>query len=838
MKDLMKKIAAWSYLRLVIMLVTIFGMFSLLVVQLYDLQIINGSYYNNEVKGTIVRDIVLTAPRGNIYDRYGRPLAVNVSAYTINLDPSVNVQDLNSVLTKLMELLEANDIESEIELPISPSFPHVFLFDGSPSQEKRWKRDMGFDDDISANDAFYEMRQMFEIDYDMDDEDCVGLLALRAALYQKRFSKYVPVTVATDVSEKIITEIEEHQDLYPGVYVDVVNMRSYPEGELVSHLLGYTGKITEGELATYQQYGYSSNDIVGKDGIEKSFELELNGTDGIEYVEVDSLGRRINTIEDKTIAPVPGNNIFLTIDIDLQRDAYNSLETRLRNAQLNRIQGSGSDSYGRDQVFSSMINADTLHMDEVMEHNDDSKQGMLRKYILSVDEEAKKDLSLARQILVDGLERGKVYYKDVFLAMCEQGVIDCDESLKNRVDSGSLGALEAVVIKMQDGTITPQMTALDPCTGSVVITDVNSGDVLAAATYPSYDNNRLVNKMDNDYYLRLQNDPTTPLVYRPFTEPRAPGSTFKMITATAALEEGIITPNTYITDLGEFTSANRPYAHCWIDSSGATHGSINVSTALEVSCNYFFYEASYRMGNARTGETKKGIETLNKYMRAFGLDSPTGVEIYELYDALKSYPSNISGPEYKRYIYTARNPDIDESELRWTDGDTIRTAIGQSFNNYTSAMLSKYISVIANGGTRYSLHFLNSVRTSDGEVKQNYEPVVEEELNISPKNLQAIHYGMYKVVNGEHGTLRNYFKDFPIKIGAKSGTAQQSSLRSEHTTFVAFAPYDKPEISVAVIIPFGTNDTGPAYQVGKDVIYKYITKTGTPETTSQNTATR
>ncbi len=837
MKNPFYRLAGWINLRILIMYLVIAGMFCVLIVHLYDLQITNGSYYNNEVKGTVIRDIVLTAPRGNIYDRYGRPLAVNTSAYTINLDPSVNVENINEVLLNLIKVLHENNIEIETELPISPNLPHVFMFDGSPSLEKRWKRDMDFDDNITANDAFYKLRVMFDIDYGMDDEDCVELMAMRCALYQKRFSKYVPVTVATNVSEDIITLIKEHSDTYPGVYVDVVTLRKYPAGKLVSHLLGYTGKITETELATLQQYGYTQNDIVGKDGIEKSFERELNGTDGIEYVEVDSLGRRINIIEDRTVEPVPGNNIFLTIDLEMQQKAMTALENALKNAQLNRMLGSGKDSYGTLQLFSSMVKADTLHMDEVMEHNDATKQGNIRKYILSVDTTARTDLPLARQILIDGLERGNVYYKDVFLAMCEQGVIAADDNFKRRVDVGEIGAMQAVIMKMQEGVVTPQMTALDPCTGSVVITDVNTGDIIAAATYPSYDNNKLVNKMDNKYYVRLQNDPTTPLVYRPFTEPRAPGSTFKMITATAALQEGIITPNTYITDLGVFTSANKPYARCWIDSSGTTHGSINVSTALEVSCNYFFYEASYRMGNAKTGETQKGIDTLNKYMRAFGLDSPTGVEIYELYDALKNYPSNISGPEYKKYIYTARNPDIDPYELRWTDGDTIRTAIGQAFNNYTSAMLSKYVAVIANGGTRYSLHFMDEIRTADGSLKQSYTPVEEEHIEIAPQNLKAIHRGMLQVTKGSKGTLRKYFENFPINVAAKSGTAQESSLRAEHTTFVAFAPYEKPEISVAVIIPFGTNDTGPAYQVGKDVIYGYLTKTSAPETAAQNIVT-
>lgn len=837
MKNAFFRLAGWVNLRILIMYLVIIGMFSVLIVHLYDLQITNGSYYNNEVKGTVIRDIVLTAPRGNIYDRYGRPLAVNTFTYTVNLDPSINVENINKVLLDLIKVLHENDAVIEPELPISPNMPHVFMFDGSPSLEKRWKRDMDLDDNITANDAFYKLRVMFDIDYTMDDEECVELMALRCALYQKRFSKYVPVTVASNVSENLITIIKEHSDRYPGVYIDVATLRNYPAGELVSHLLGYTGKITENELLTLQQYGYNQNDIVGKDGIEKSFERELNGTDGIEYVEVDSLGRRINVIESKTVDPIPGNNIFLTIDLEMQQKTMDALENALKNAQLSRMLGSGRDSYGTLQVFSSMIKADTLHMDELMEHNDTTKQGIIKNYIVSVDKNARTDPSLARQILMDGLERGKLYYKDIFLAMCEQGVITADDNFKRRVDNGEIGSLQAVIMKMREGVITPQMTALDPCTGSAVITDIHTGDVIAAATYPSYDNNKLVNKMDNKYYARLQNDPTTPLVYRPFTEPRAPGSTFKMITATAALQEGIITPNTHITDLGVFTSANKPYARCWIDSSGTTHGAINVSTALEVSCNYFFYEASYRMGNAKTGETQKGIDTLNKYMRAFGLDSPTGVEIYELYDALKNYPSNISGPEYKKYIYTARNPNIDPYELRWTDGDTIRTAIGQAFNNYTSAILAKYVATLANGGTRYSMHFMNEIRTADGEVKQTYTPHEEEHIDIAPQNLKAIHKGMLQVTKGSKGTLRKYFENFPINVAAKSGTAQESSLRAEHTTFVAFAPYEKPEISVAVIIPFGTNETGPAYQVGKDIIYGYLTKSSVPETAAQNIVT-
>ncbi len=394
-------------------------------------------------------------------------------------------------------------------------------------------------------------------------------------------------------------------------------------------------------------------------------------------------------------------------------------------------------------------------------------------------------------------------------------------------------------MKMQEKEITPQMTGLDPCTGSVVITDVDTGEVLAAATYPSYDNNRLVNNFDNEYYQTLQNDTvTTPLVYRPFTEPRAPGSTFKMITATAALEEGIITPYTTVTDQGTFTDAGKPYARCWIGSGAGSHGAVNVSDALEVSCNYFFYQVAYNMGNAKNGTTEQGIATLNKYMEAFGLNDSTGVEIYELYDATKNYPSNISSPAYKSFIYQARNPDISEYDLKWNDGDTIRTAIGQSFNNYTSAMLSKYVATLANGGTRYAMHFLNEIKNYKGETISKAEPVVEQELNISQRNLNAIYKGMLAVTQGSKGTLRNVFADYPINVAAKSGTSQESSLRSEHTIFVGFAPYEDPQISVSVIIPYGTTDTNPAPTVAKDVILAYLNPDTAKETANYNVLTQ
>lgn len=839
MRDFFNKNFNYTNSRLIVMYMVICALFAVLVVKLYNLQIINGSYYSSEVKGTTLREIEVSAPRGSIYDRYGRELAVNKSSFIVNLDPGVTVENLNEVLLSLVNLLEKNGEEIETDFPITPSSPHIFTYDGNANKEKRWKLDMGLDEDLTASEAFYKLRIDFGIDNALSDEEAAKILALRCELYLKRFSKYVPVTIAHNISDKTVADLTEQRSAFPCAYVDVESLREYPTGELFSHILGYIGKITEGELSTYQKYEYKATDIVGKDGIEKSFELQLNGKDGLQYVEVDSLGRKIKNIDSGSVDPVPGNNVFLSLDTELQQTAYTALENALKDAQISRLTGANADyTYNTKQVLASMVTSDNIRTEDIMKSQKGTVQYDIKQYTLSVDKAAAEDYDLARQIMADGLEKNSIKAYQLILVLLEQGTITGDEAFIARVRSGAVSPQQVIIDKLNSGELKPYMLDMDPCTGSAIVTDIDTGEVLAAVTYPSYDNNRLVNGLDNKYYTRLQNDPTRPLVNRPFQEPRAPGSIFKMITAIAGLEEGIIGPNTTIYDKGTFKEAGKPYARCWIGSGSGSHKSINVSHALEVSCNYFFYTVAYNMGNSKAGTTIKGIETLNKYMKDFGLNDPAGVEIYEIYDSTKNYPSNISSPEYKRYVYTARNPEISESELEWRDGDTIRTAIGQSFNNYTAAIISKYIATLANGGTRYTMHLLSAISSFDGDTLSAYEPQVESRLDIKPQNLKAVYEGMRLVTQGERGTLRKYFADFPITVAAKSGTAQESSYRSEHTTFVCFAPYENPQISVAVIIPYGNNTTGPAPTVAKAVIEKYLDIYAEPEKKYYNTLTK
>lgn len=828
--------------RLLIIFIGVFILFFILLIKLYFLQIVNGEILSSYVKGTISKEVTLDAPRGNIYDKFGRPLAVNNSSFTVNMDPSISLeeQELNSIILKTINLLEANNEKIVDEFPISKEKPYTFLFNGSPSLEKTWKGDMNLEDnslnlkseEITPEQAFNILKDKFNIDPNLSDEDARKILMVRSELYKKRFLRFLPITLAYDVSKKTIGTIEENSSEFISINIDVEATREYPEKHLFSHVLGYIRGINSEELEQYQKEGfknYDMNDIVGKEGIEKAFETELNGVDGKAYYEVDTKGRKIKENKEMTIPPISGNDVFLTTDANLTKVAFNALEYELTQTIKNRLLGKNRYiNYSSKDIFKAIVSSNNLDIKKVLATEDNSYQNILKRYIYSQDKDAINDYENARKILKTGVENGSVSQVNIIMALFEQGFITADNDYKKRIISGNISPLQFLLDKLDSGELTPQMTGLPeaPATGSVFVTDL-TGNVLTSVSYPSYDNNMLVNTFNNEYYAKISQDPTNPLTNRPLTEPRAPGSIFKMIPAVAALETGLITPETTIYDKGTFTEAGRPYARCWIGNGHGSHGHVDLETSLEVSCNYFYYDVSYRMG----------IETMNRYMEAFGLNDKTGVEIYELYDhsSIQKYPSKISSPEYKRYITALRNPDAKESDLKWTAGNTIRTAIGQDFNNYTSAIMTKYIATLANGGKRYSLHFLNKITDSSGNLKEEYIPNLEYEVKMKESTLKTIREGMYRVTSGSSGTLRGDFKNFPFKVAAKSGTAQESSTKNDHNVFTCFAPYDNPQIAITVIIPYGNDSYSPAAKIAKKIITEYFGLDKEPEKIYSNT---
>ena len=334
----------------------------------------------------------------------------------------------------------------------------------------------------------------------------------------------------------------------------------------------------------------------------------------------------------------------------------------------------------------------------------------------------------------------------------------------------------------------------DAKAGAAVVIDVNTGEILASATYPSYSPETF-----SADYESLSEDDAKPLWNRAISGTYTPGSTFKPLTAIAALSTGAITANEQITCEGVYKFYEDYQPKCWIWSEQhLTHGPLNVSQAIVESCNYFFYETGRRTG----------IDAISEYAKKFGLGEKTGIELAE------EIKGNVSSPEYKKTLYK------DEKEKRWVAGDTIQTAIGQSYSAFTPLSLANYVATIANGGNRYKAHIIKSVRSAkDGAVVYEEKPIVIENVNVSEDILKTVKNGMLGVT--DEGSAKQIFEGYPINVGGKTGTAQISKKSSNNALFVSFAPFDKPEIAVAVIIEHGYRGANAAY-VARDIFDEYF----------------
>lgn len=836
--------------RLLWLFILLGFLFYLLIARLFELQIVLADNYKAAPPRTMEVSVPVQALRGSIYDSQGRPLAVNKLVYVVKMDPSISIT--NEALYELVKVFERNGEKYVDDFPMTKEEPYAFTFPENDWQdwyEFRWKDDMTVEnpETATAQESFEFLRKQFKIDPALSNAEVRKILNFRCMIYMERMivmESYdpSPITLAYDVKPETVAAIEEGNALFTGVYIEIQSLREYPQGPYFSHMLGYIRKISETELENNKDKGYTSQDLIGKAGLERSMEGNLRGVNGSQTLEVDSRGRRSDTPVEVT-EPEPGDRVFLTLDSYLQQKAYDILEDMLCRELAAKIteRNARENSITMKQLFTSLVKSNNLPVKRVLEAPEGTDAYTLRKYIFDRFPEANpaltEDMEKIKGILTDGLDAGRVTPAMVLLTMVDMGQItDPDGKLAVRIKSGNAGLQQVVVEKILAKELTPQMVNLDPSSGSVVVVDVNNGDVLAAASYPSYDNNRLVNNFDNEYYYQInQNDPTNPMVYRPFMEPRAPGSTFKMITAAAALEAGVITPSTTVMDEHSFTRAGKPYADCW---SSASHGRVNVAQALQVSCNFFFCEVAYRLGNARNNTTTNGIATLNDYMVYFGLNDKTGVEIGELYNMYDSNPDllyKISSPEFKEYTEKSRDAFVSKSQWDWYDGDTVRTAIGQGFNNYTPAMMARYISVIANRGVRYPLHLVDKVENYKGETVMQYVAVPDAlEMTISDKTWDNIIEGMRLVTEGtgvRSGTGVSDFKGFPIRVAGKTGTAQQSTSRPDHSSFAGFAPYEDPQIAVYVSVPFGDSRlfTHVSARIAREIIGEALGLSAEPE---------
>ncbi len=406
-------------------------------------------------------------------------------------------------------------------------------------------------------------------------------------------------------------------------------------------------------------------------------------------------------------------------------------------------------------------------------------------------------LSLAEYIteyLKTDTEFGKLLYKymlqedtisgtELCTVLYDQGVLDKDEDdMYASLVSGATSAYDFMINKINNLEITPGQLALDPCSASCVVTDVKTGEVLACVTYPGYDNNRLANHMDQDYFEKLNTDLTSPIFNKATQQRTAPGSTFKLVSAIAGVEDNLIDDGTVINCKGSFDLIQPPI-NCWQKSG---HGGLDLTSAIEQSCNVFFTTIGFMAGENKDGDFSEttSLKTLKTYASMLDLDKKTGIE-------------------------------ITESEPQISDQYAVPSYIGQGTHLYTTSQLARYATTLANKGTSFKLSLLDKTTDTKGNLLKDYKSQIQSELDL-PSNLwDDIHNGMRRVVQ-THGE----FSNLGMEVSGKTGTAQESETRPDHGLFIGFAPADDPEVALAIRIPNGYS-SGNACLVANDV-FKYI----------------
>jgi len=918
-------------LRIFIVISVVFLCAGGLMYRLFTLQIVHGAEYLNNFQLKIRRQISIPSTRGNIYDRNGKLLAYNELAYSVVLrdvgeESSHHDKDLNGIINKAIDIIENNGdkVTADFDIVLN-SQNDTYAFSVEGTQLTRFRADIyghaSIDDltdkesSASAEDMIMDLAKRYHIGEYADPSDTSStftpekgyskkrLLEVATIRYQlslNSFQRYMPTTIASDVSDATVATILENTDNMNGIDIEDETVRRYTDSKYFAQILGYTGKVDSSELEDLQKENpdYDSSDIVGKSGIEKSMETQLQGKKGNETVYVDNLGNILETTN--VTQPTAGNDVYLTIDKDLQEAAYDILEKKLADIILDKIRPIKEYTPGKNASSSSIVipiydvyysvikngvldishfgaddaketekavkatfdaysgevyneikselsdkktpynklskeyeNYETyivqlLYTDNVLLSDkvdtsdetyiawakdekislaeflqyaisqnwiDVSKLSMDQQYADSgkvysalcdyIVEAIKKDNTFSRWIYKYLILNDRVTGAQICELLIEQGCVSVPDTEQAALESGQESAYTFMTNRIAKLDITPAQMNLDPYSGSMVITDPNTGEVLALVSYPSYDNNKMANGVDPDYYESLREDLSKPLLNYATQQETAPGSTFKPISATAGLMEGAINLSTTVTCTGVFTKLGEPYIHCWI-YPGA-HGTLNVTGGIENSCNVFFSEVGYRLSLDQNGQydSDTGIKKLQKYATMYGLNKKTGIE-------------------------------IEEAAPQMSSEDAVRSAFGQGNANYTTVGLARYVSTIANGGTNYNLTLIDKVKSASGKTVKQNKAKVNGTIDMDASYWAAIKEGMRKVVQN-----MSFFSDLSVEVAGKTGTAQETTSRPNHALFVGFAPYDKPKIAVATRVANGYTSTYAA-EITEEVLSYYF----------------
>lgn len=659
-----------------------------LIVQLLNLQVVNGESYREQSNTRLSRVSKIDSTRGSILDRSGNEIAGVKLQNDIELfKTNISDEELNQAILALVNLL------NDYQITYTDTFPikiNPFEYTISDTELSNWKAKYKIEENASAEEVFYKFKSKYNITSE-NVEDIRKIISIRYKITTIGYSATKSITIATNVNDEVVAQINERNDEFPGISISTNTVRAYPLGSLAAHVIGYTRTISDEEYKEKKDR-YDIDDIIGKTGIEYLFEDYLKGTDGEKQVEMSVDGTI--TGEYVTKNAIAGSDVVLTIDANLQQ-------------------------------------------------------------------------------------------------VTETALANCVEKIKN----GGFAQ------------------TYDAKGGAAVVMDVNTGDVLSMASYPTYEPEWFVGTLETDKWNYMNDSETHPLLNKAIQGTYEPGSTFKMITAIAGLETGGITPKEKINDTGIYKKYGVDMKCWYFTSYHRGHGYLNVTQALQHSCNYFFYETGDRIG----------IDAIVKYALHFGLGKKTGIEL----------PSEQAGTLAQK-----------QEGKTWNPGDTLNAAIGQGDNSFTPLQIAKYISSIANGGTVVKPTIIKTILNSDGtEVpKEEIEKYTNEKLGfqdeddgiaISQESINIAKEGMRMATSEAGGTAYSIFKNFVVEVAGKTGSAEAgqdaNSKDIVNAWFVCFAPFDNPEVAVVVMIENGGHGNYAA-EVARDILTQYF---GMNENTSE-----
>ena len=754
----------WAIVLLLALMVTGMG------AALYDLQINNGESYSRLTEKKIAETQSVPAARGNLYDRNGQVLVSNRVIYEVTLDAGLMKEEERcGILLSLIEAARTEGVEWTDNLPITRTAPFRFTTD----------------------DPYYAVSQ------DEDGKEVktltrLGRLAVKMGWVDDPTKEVEPETETAAPAKEpgLLDKIKSF--LKGGTSADAPKKTREPKPLLEAEAL--LGVMCEsfgvaGEGAVDRKKAAKNGETVPDLNIGDMSETDARALAGVLY-ELNLRSQDIYTAAEYVFAS--------DVDIDFI--------SRVKERDLTGVVIEAATLRQYHTKYAAHLLGRTGLMDK--------KEWEYYKTV-DADGDGKSDYQMNDTVGKEGAEqafesllRGKPGTRTVerntkgkIVAQDWETEPEPGGNVMLTLDIGLQGYVENLL-----ADAVPKLASEETEGAACVVLDVKGAEVLTAASYPTYDLANYASELTEK-----GDDPLHPFLNRALQGAYPPGSTFKMLTAIAGLEEKIITPSTLIRDEGQYNYYGPNGPKCWIFRQyGSRHGLINVSKAIEVSCNYFMFDVGRQLG----------IEKLDEYAARFGLGEKTGIELAESAGVMAS-------PEYTESLGGT-----------WYEGNTLSVAIGQESSQFTPLQLANYIATLVNGGTRNAVHLLKEVKSSDfSQVLQSYEPQVLDTIEIEDQNLKAVKAGMLALTTN-NSSVRQYFQSLPFQAGAKTGSAQVTGQNESNAVFVCFAPYDDPEIAVAIAVEHGGSGSELASMAADVLRYYFSSQETRDEIPVENTLIR